>query len=42
MGIALQTPLNYDLIMTTIAVSFLIVNLLLKERIGTTQSSTHC
>ena len=34
MGVALQTPLNYGLAMTTIAVTVLIVDLLLKERIG--------
>lgn len=34
MGVALQTPLNYGLAMTLIAVTVLIVDLLLKERIG--------
>lgn len=34
MGIARQTPLNYGLAMTMIAVLILIVDLLLKERIG--------
>ena len=34
MGVARQTPLNYGLAMTIIAVAVLIVDLLLKERIG--------
>ena len=34
MGVARQTPLNYGLAMTIIAVMVLIVDLLLKERIG--------